>query len=734
METGTKSTDLQQRVRQLEEEVEYLKNEKLAILEAMEVAANLSNFQTSLNRIRDPQLILQHTSERLKQILDFKMMSFYLVSEVDSDFFRYYTFPETGGPLIDKEVDALTEDKTFAWALKRNKPVVVSGTAKNSRVILHSMNTPSRTRGIFVGIMENKDQEILDLSLFLFSITIIACSHALESFELYREIKNKNLMLEEHVHQLEESSRRLQENERKYRILFEQSSNAIVLYDPSTRLPVEFNDLAYKSLGYTREGFRGLRLEDYAMTPLEGLKESIRRILETGSDHFESRHKCKDGGMRHSLVSAKSVRIGNKTLLMAIYNDITARKKSEEDRLNLEKQLRQAQKMESLGTLAGGIAHDFNNILGVILGYGELSLVELDRGKEAHGQLLRGNLGSMVRAVKRARDLVHQILTFSRMGEGKRKPVNLRNIVVETVDLLRATLPSTVSVRHQTGDEVDLTLADPTEIHQLVMNLCTNSLHAMRNRKGILDVSVETCLLSGGILAGQVIAFDNPLDGKYIQITVKDTGHGIAPDVLERVFEPYYTTKHSGDGTGLGLAVVHGIVKGYGGNIAIESEVNKGTTVYIWLPVLEAEGEPETDVLGGLPTGTGYILLVDDEPELLHTRRLILEELGYRVEAATSSTSALKTFSRRCRDFDILITDMTMPGLTGTELAMEVLNIQPGFPVILCTGFSEYIDAKKAEGMGISEFLMKPVSKHAIAVAVRRVLDEAAGKSQEKGK
>lgn len=706
--------DDKERIRLLEEQVEYLDKEKRAVLEAIELAANLGNFHTSLNKIDDPLVILRETYERVHRLLNFRAVSFYLVSEEDSNFYQALTEPGTEAAAVDREVNALIDDKTFAWTLRRNKPVTVSSIDKSEKIILHSMNTPSRTRGVFVGILASPAEEILDLSLFLFSITVIACSSALESFELYRQIKDKNKDLEKNIVQLEEE-------ERKYRALFEQSTHSIILYDPETRMPVDFNYLANESLGYTAEEFKGKKMEDYSLSPLDDIVGKIRKTIEYGRHTFETQHKRKDGEVRDIVINARSIQLGGKVYLLTLLNDITQRKKAEEERIRLEKQLQQGQKMESLGTLAGGIAHDFNNILGVILGYGELMLMELP---EDPLNTFRQHTGSLLKAVYRAKDLVQQILTFSRKGEDKREALNINGITKETLKLLRATLPPTIDIRQVIDGEFNVIMGTPGHVHQVIMNLCTNALHSMREGKGTLEIDVRTVTLDAGPVPGGIAVFDKMEAGEYVQITVSDSGHGIAQANLERVFDPYFTTKAPGEGTGLGLSVIHGIVKKYKGNASIESRVDKGTTARIWFPSVKSVEAPVKKEIETLPFGKETILLVDDEQELLKSLQQILRQLGYTVLACNSTTSALKVFLKNPDGIDLIITDMAMPVMTGLQFTRELINVRADIPIILCTGFSEFMDAKKAKDVGIREFLMKPVDRQTLATTIRYVLDK----------
>jgi CheY-like chemotaxis protein len=379
----------------------------------------------------------------------------------------------------------------------------------------------------------------------------------------------------------------------------------------------------------------------------------------------------------------------------------------------MEAQLRQAQKMEAIGTLAGGIAHDFNNILSAVIGYTEIALADVPEGSSQHR-----NLQEVLKAGSRARDLVKQILTFSRQTEQELRPVQIKQIVTETLKLLRASLPTTVkiSVDIQSDSAV---LAEPTQIHQVIMNLCTNAAHAMRARGGQLKIDLSNVVL-GGSFIGQH-PYLNP--GEYIKLRVIDTGHGMEKAIVDRIFDPFFTTKERGEGTGMGLAVVLGIVKSHGGTITVESEIDEGSTFSIFLPVIMQEVDHEVSVKAPIPTGTESILFIDDEKSLVDLGQQILERLGYKVTIRTSSVEALELFIEQPDKFDLVITDMTMPNMTGDELAGKLMSIREDIPVILCTGYSERISQERAHDLGIKEFILKPIVMRELAIKVRSALD-----------
>ncbi|MBW2169460.1 MAG: response regulator, partial [Deltaproteobacteria bacterium] len=379
----------------------------------------------------------------------------------------------------------------------------------------------------------------------------------------------------------------------------------------------------------------------------------------------------------------------------------------------LEAQLQQAQKMEAIGTLAGGIAHDFNNILAAIIGYTEiasLQVAEDDKAKESLKEVLKSG--------RRAADLVKQILAFSRKGEQERIPVQIGLIVKEALKLLRASLPTTIEIHQNIESDTGIVEADPTQIHQILMNLCTNAGHAMREEGGILEVT----LTNVDIDARTIRQYPDMSPGPYLRLSVSDTGEGMTPEILGRIFDPYFTTKEVGEGTGLGLAVVHGIIKDHGGAITVYSEPGKGTTFHVYLPVIEKAAEPEKETLKPLPTGHERILFIDDEPGLVEIGRVMLGELGYDVVVRTSSIEALELFRIKPDEFELVITDMTMPKMTGDKLAKELMQIRPDIPIILCTGFSKRITEEKAKEIGIKAFVMKPLVMRDLANTVRKAL------------
>lgn len=401
---------------------------------------------------------------------------------------------------------------------------------------------------------------------------------------------------------------------------------------------------------------------------------------------------------------------GNTQYLVHTAQDITEQKR-------LEKELFQSHKMEAIGTLAGGIAHDFNNVLSAIIGYTELAKAELAEGSGA-----AEDLAEVLRASKRATGLVKQILTFSRKGAHQCESLQPYLIVKEALKMMRASLPATIKMVDDVDPESGAILADPTKIHQVIVNLCTNALHAMKEETGTLTIT----LLRKELNSDDVAAYPEVTPGPFIELTVSDTGCGMDQETQRRIFEPYFTTKGKGKGTGLGLAVIHGIVQDYKGMIKVESERGKGSSFQVYFPALteETQKTERAEKERSLPKGTERILTVDDESTIVELHKAYLSRLGYIVTAKTSSTEALAAFRTDPTSFDLLITDQTMPDLSGAKLAEEVLHIRPDMPIVICTGYSTLLSKEKAIEIGIRKYFTKPVDNKELARIVRSVLDE----------
>ena len=570
--------------------IDYLEENRRFIQNVLETALSLGDFQENINKGYGPAYILQEADKRINRLIPFEANAHYIVDQEKSDFSLSICNEGHLKSFIKNEVNHMIDQGYFAWAIRERRGVLISSSDHSWRFVLHVIATYSRTRGMFIGLLPDKNHTIPDTSLTLLSIILLNTANALESLEFYSLLRNQNETLEKKVEE--------------------------------------------------------------------------------------------------------------RTKELATY----------------ERQLQQVLKIQAIGTLAGGIAHDFNNILFPIVGYTELTMDEVSEDSVAHK-----NLEEILKAAHRAKNLVQQILTFSRQSDQERKPIKIQNIITETLRLLRASIPASIEIIHKIQDDCGHIMGDPTQIHQVIMNLCTNAYHAMQDKGGKLEV----------ILTEIDVGYKEMIDkvgmqpGKHLRLLVKDEGCGMEASVLDRIFEPYYTTKEQGKGTGLGLSVIHGIVKNHGGDITVKSTPGKGTIFQVYLPLIEdVDPDVEFESTDGAIKGEERILLVDDEEQIVAMEQQMLENLGYRVTARTDSAEALKVFAEHPQNFDLVITDMTMPHMTGDQLAQKMLDIEPNIPVILCTGFNQGITEEKALAMGIPKFVMKPVVKKELATTIRTVLDQ----------
>jgi signal transduction histidine kinase/ActR/RegA family two-component response regulator len=573
----------------LQARIEYLEDNGRLIQNALEMALSLGDFQENINKGYDAEYILREAEKRIQYLIPFDASAFYLTDQDQSDFIFSLCEPSEKKQFMEDQVGYMIEKGTFAWAIRERRGIAISSHDHSRQLMLHVIATSSRIRGMFVGLLPDKENIIPDKSQTLVSLILLNTAIAVESLEYHKLLSDQNSILEKKV---------------------EERTKAL----------------------------------------------------------------------------ARS-----------------------------ENQLQQMMKLQAIGTLAGGIAHDFNNILFPIVGYTELTMDDIPPDSQA-----RKNLEEVLKAANRAKELVQQILTFSRQNGQERKPLKVQTLIKETLKLLRATIPSSIEIHSSVDEDCGPVNGDPTQIHQVIMNLCTNAYHALQETGGKLEVSLKETNLGHE----QSLERVGMKPGRHLELTVKDNGHGMTPLVLERIFEPYYTTKEQGKGTGLGLSVIHGIIKNHGGDISVSSQPGAGSTFSVYLPVIDdIEVEIEPVKTASATNGNERILLIDDEEQIIDLERRILENLGYKVTPKTDSEEALEEFSARPDRFDLVITDMTMPKITGDRLARKLMEINPQIPVILCTGFNEAISEEKALAMGIDKFVMKPIVKDELAYTIRTVLD-----------
>jgi PAS domain S-box-containing protein len=507
------------------------------------------------------------------------------------------------------------------------------------------------------------------------------------------------------------ATEQLRENESRFRKILDTIPTGIIIVDAGTQHILYVNPTAAGLVGTDPQTITGKVCYEVICPTKMG---QCPMDSEIEMDQTERTLLTIDGREVPVLKSVSRTTLAGRDCFLESFIDLSEQIQAEVEKERLEVQLRQAQKMEALGTLAGGIAHDFNNILSAVLGYSELGLQDLD--DQAHP--LYPKLKAINHAGHRARDLVEQILAFSRMQEQLQAPIKIAPIVKEALKLLQSSLPANIKVRAAITTDRPV-MGDPTQIHQIIMNLCTNAYHAMQESGGVMGIALEQVSFDA---AGTYDALDLP-PGQYLRLTVSDTGTGISPAIIDRIFDPYFTTKDKSKGTGLGLAVVHGIVKRHRGAISVESQVGEGTQFTLHLPVSSDITAKNGIHPASLPRGTERVLLVDDEEDLVVIGSEMLQRLGYRVTAITVSSDALETFKQDPFRFDVVVTDYNMPGLTGDRMAREMLSVRRDTPIIVCTGFSEVFDQQRAQALGIRQILMKPVTMQAIAQAVREVLE-----------
>ena len=503
----------------------------------------------------------------------------------------------------------------------------------------------------------------------------------------------------------------LRESEEKFRSLSENAPD--IIYTLGVEGSFTYVNPAWEEIvGYGRDETLGKYFVDFMEEKDSGDHAKLFKVIRDGNKIVRSATITlinKDGSPRlFNFSGAPNLNLaGEITGMVGLLKDITEHRKT-------EAQLRQAQKMEAIGTLAGGIAHDFNNILMAIIGHADLAKMKLPGDSE-----VIYNLNQVKSAGERAKRLIQQILAFSRMGEQQRIALSITPLIKEALKFLKSTLPTSIEIRDYLEADPGIIEADATQIQQIVMNLCTNAEHAMREEGGTLHVK----LIRVEVDRQTALQHHELHTGPHVRLTVTDTGCGMEPETLEHIFDPYFTTKEVGEGTGLGLSVVHGIVNTHGGAITVKSAPAKGTTFHVYFPIIEKEEKLQERSEGPLPTGNERILFVDDEQVIVYIGEKTLGQLGYDVVTKANGVDALELFRADPDRFDLVITDMTMPRMTGDQFARELIKLRPDIPIILCTGFNPKISKEQAGKIGIKAFVMKPLVRRDMANIVRKVLD-----------
>jgi len=543
------------------------------------------------------------------------------------------------------------------------------------------------------------------------------------SSSAYQNVQQLHLInnLERSQHELYRKQEQLIQSEEKYRLLINNQTDLVVKVDTDGKF--QFVSPSYcEMFGRTEKELLGNKFMPLVHEDDREHTVKTMKALFTPphTAYLEQRAMTKDGWKWLSWVDTGVLdEEKNVVAIIGVGRDISAQKYAEEENLKLESKLRQVHKMEAIGTMAGGIAHDFNNILAAILGFADLAKIDTPDYSPA-----KHHIDQVLTAGHRAKDLVRHILTFSHMSNSvtSHVPIILSPIVTEVMKFQRSIIPTTISIISDIDKNCGQIKGEPTQIHQVVMNLCTNASHAMEEHGGTLDVGLHKIELFSDDLKTEPT--QHP--GTYIKLSVRDTGAGLTPELIDKIFDPYFSTKEVGKGTGMGLAVVHSIVKNHGGFIKVKSEPGRGSTFNVFFPRIEEEIILENiEKAEDIPTGNEKILFVDDDEMLANIGKSMLETLGYSVKAKFDSSEALKLFQSDPTQFDLVITDQTMPKIPGSELAKQLLKIRSDIPIILCTGYSSMINEVAAQKIGVKEYIMKPISRNVIAKLIRKVLDSA---------
>jgi PAS domain S-box-containing protein len=688
----------------LEERIQYLEEVNRFTLDVLEMAASLGDFQPSINKLQEPSVILEETRSRVQRLIPFQTMAFYLIDDTDNSFILASCRPKCDRTFLQNEVGFLIDNGTFAWTLRERRSVIVSTKNYERQLLLHVMATSSRVRGMFVGLMEKDTTTIPDTALSLLSIILLNSSNALESFDLYNMIR--------------EISKSLEKKE-NYRTLFEAAPDGVEVLDVRGNV-VDCNKTHQALLKRNKDQIVGNHTTEFFSPSTRGFfEQKCQTLKDTGYVEGEVEIVSKDGSAIPVWRKEKAIYNGNGEFVgSVIYNrDISSLKQAEEQKRDLEARLQRAQKMEAIGTLAGGVAHDLNNILGGIVGYPELLLMQLSENNP-----LRKPLITMQESGQKAATIVQDLLTLARRGVPTAEVVNLNDIITEYFKS-----PEHEKLRlYHPHVEVDITLepnllpilGSPVHLSKTIMNLVSNAAEAMKNG-GTISVSTQNRSIQGHLKGFETIE-----EGEYVTLTVSDTGVGIAARDMEKIFEPFYTKKVMGrSGTGLGMAVVWGTVKDHKGYIDVESNEGKGTAFTLYLPITRQE-QAKDELLQSFEDYRGNgasVLVVDDVKEQREIASGMLQKLGYYVTSVSNGEEAVDYMKEKSAN--LLILDMIMdPGIDGLETYRRILKLHPGQKAILVSGFSETKLVREAQRLGAGAYVRKPYTLDQLGLAVKTAL------------
>ena len=728
-----------------EERIRYLEEVNRSTQDALEMAACLGDFQTSINKLQEPSLILHETRSRIQRLIRFQAIAFFLVDETDNEFSLAGCEPENYSSYLKNEMDFLIDNGTFAWALRERRPIFISSKDFKKQIVFHVMATSSRVRGLFVGLLEKGKTNAPDTALSLLSIILLNSSNALESFELYKMMReiNKNLAKKEN-----------------YRTLFEAAPDGVEVLDARGNV-VDCNKAHQLMLGYSNEEIIGNHTTEFFSDNYKALfKRKLPILKDTGFAEGEIELVHRDGQIIPVWRKEKAIYNENMEFVgSVIYNrdisirkraeeklkeahdkleerviertkdlhrinkqlnlELKERKQAEEEKRKLEAQLQRAQKMEALGTLAGGVAHDLNNVLGGLVSYPELLLMEMPEDSP-----LRKPILTIQKSGEKAATIVQDLLTLARRGVAVTEVADLNDIISEYLkspeyEKLKLYHPD---VQVEANLETDLLniLGSPVHLSKTVMNLVSNAAEAMHDG-GTISISTENRYIDSPIRG-----YDDVAAGDYITLAVSDTGVGISPEDMERIFEPFYTKKVMGrSGTGLGMAVVWGTVKDHKGYIDVKSAEGKGTTFTLYFPVTR-EVLTKDKSLRSIEDYRGKgesILVVDDVEEQRKIASRILKRLGYFATSVSSGEEAVDYM--KVNSANLLLLDMIMdPGIDGLETYKRILELHPKQKAIIVSGFSETELVKEAQRLGAGAYVKKPYLLEKIGLAVRDELDK----------
>lgn len=691
----------------LEERLSHLEGVERFVIDSLELAASLGDFQNSINKLQDVTTILEETGIKIQSLIPFETVAFFLVDEQSNFFHLKHIDSEQHRAFIQSEVDHAIDDGIFAWALREKRPVVVPTKGQKQSLILHSMATTTRIRGMFVGLLKNDVHGILNVSLSLVSFVLSNSANAIESFELYRRIREINSNLE---------------GIDNYQLLFEAAPDGVEIIDAEGHI-IHTNESQQKLLGYGRKELTGsLASDHFSQKNRDPLLNGLSALNESGYWEGEVELITATGELVPVWRKEKALYDRDQRFIGAVVfnRDITKRKKGDEERRELMERLQRSEKMEALGQLAGGVAHDLNNVLGIMSGYSELLMEEIPEGHRT-----RTHVEKIFQSAEKGAAIIQDLLTLARRGVTASDVISLNSIVS---DFLKAPVFEKIKDYHprvnfRTACDGNLLniKGSPVHLEKTLMNLVSNAAESISGQ-GEVTIGTESRYLDKPIRG-----YDDVKEGDYAVLTVSDTGMGISAKDRERIFEPFYTKKKMGrSGTGLGLAIVWGTVKDHNGYIDIQTEIGEGTTFTLYFPVTREEvgaakqKEPIEQYLGRGES----VLVIDDVAEQREIASRLLSRLGYQVHAVSGGEEAVEYL--KGNKADILVLDMIMePGIDGLETYKRVLDINPKQKAIIVSGFSETDRVKEAQGLGAGAYVRKPYVMERIGVAIRDELRRA---------